>query len=280
MDKSQLRQYLQSTMSGVAGVQSTIVYEDPLLQNVTSNIQQFARTQFAKEKWEYKKRFHLGSLAKIISELNWSNVDYEKLLTSREDKKYRRDDWNVAEHRFSGEVELDTDVAESFCEILKRELNTEHKCYIISPLCWGANVRSAGLDFHFKHSIHCAGNEKTHIGVIDENHFFSIHVIFEEHKIYIMDSLYPLHSTHRLHVYLLLQHLQYRHEINKSIWEICFVTNNLKQENGSDCGVFMLKSMESWLKGIRLPFSKEHANNARHILIRETLDKKLLPEEN
>lgn len=38
-------------MSGVAGVQSTIVYEDPLLQNVTSNIQQFARTQFAKEKW-------------------------------------------------------------------------------------------------------------------------------------------------------------------------------------------------------------------------------------
>ncbi|KAF1002430.1 hypothetical protein AG4045_022158 [Apium graveolens] len=248
MDKSQLRQYLQSTMSGVAGVQSTIVYEDPLLQNVTSNIQQFARTQFAKEKWE--------------------------------DKKYRRDDWNVAEHRFSGEVELGTDVAESFCEILKRELNTEHKCYIISPLCWGVNVRSAGLDFHFKHSIHCAGNEKTHIGVIDENHFFSIHVIFEEHKIYIMDSLYPLHSTHRLHVYLLLQHLQYRHEINKSIWEICFVTNNLKQENGSDCGVFMLKSMESWLKGIRLTFSKEHANNARHILIRETLDKKLLPEEN
>ena len=45
---------------------------------------------------------------------------------------------------------------------------------------------------------------QTHIGVIDENHFFSIHVIFEEHKIYIMDSLYPLHSTHRLHVYLLV----------------------------------------------------------------------------
>ncbi|KAL8090563.1 hypothetical protein AgCh_039860 [Apium graveolens] len=105
-------------------------------------------------------------------------------LRANEDKKYRRDDWNVAEHRFSGEVELGTDVAESFCEILKRELNTEHKCYIISPLCWGVNVRSAGLDFHFKHFIHCAGNEK------------------------------------------------------------------------------------------------EHANNARHILIRETLDKKLLPEEN
>lgn len=49
MDKSQLRQYLQSTMSRVAGVADADA--DPLLQNVASNIQQFARNQFDKEKW-------------------------------------------------------------------------------------------------------------------------------------------------------------------------------------------------------------------------------------
>lgn len=52
MDKSQLRQYLQSTMSRVAGVAGVADADaDPLLQNVASNIQQFARNQFDKEKW-------------------------------------------------------------------------------------------------------------------------------------------------------------------------------------------------------------------------------------
>lgn len=46
---------------------------------------------------------------------------------------------------------------------------------------------------------------QTHIGVVQGNHFFSIHVIFQEHIIYIMDSLYALNEDHRLHVYVLVQ---------------------------------------------------------------------------
>ena len=45
---------------------------------------------------------------------------------------------------------------------------------------------------------------QNHIGVVESNPFFSIHVIYiQENKIYIMDSLYALTNDQRLHVYVL-----------------------------------------------------------------------------
>ena len=38
--------------------------------------------------------------------------------------------------------------------------------------------------------------------------------------------------------------------------ETKFEANNPKQDNGFECGVFMLKGIESWVRRIRLHFSK------------------------
>lgn len=58
---------------------------------------------------------------------------------------------------------------------------------------------------------------QTHIGVVEGNHLFSIHVIFQEHKIYIMDSLYTPNDVHRVHVYVLVQ------EFVLLVLSICFM---------------------------------------------------------
>lgn len=39
-------------------------------------------------------------------------------------------------------------------------------------------------------------------------------------------------------------------------WNFFLVYNSPQQENGIDCGVFMLKNMEFWAKGEKLPFTQ------------------------
>ncbi|XP_021835776.1 uncharacterized protein [Spinacia oleracea] len=242
---------------------------------MSSTIASHFKRQFKDLLWNRKKR----SLQSIVSLCepagDWQTISYNDIpfLQTQDDSNYMisSDRWltiipdNL--HNYCGKERLDTRVAGTFCKVLKKCLTCEGLC-IVDPHIWESCIEKIGIDFEFSHSVYADGVLEIHIGVLDDGHFFSIHAYIGGLHIYIMDSLHDdLAVCHKLHVSVLIRHLYHHHNINMDAWSILFVVDNPKQSNSYDCGVFMLKALECWIKKVKLPFSKDNAQNARHFLL-------------
>ncbi|KAK1376916.1 hypothetical protein POM88_033109 [Heracleum sosnowskyi] len=142
--------------------------------------------------------------------------------------------------------EVDTEMIAEFCELLRTSLRKGIHTY--TPLEWLSYLKSAQQN-RLKQILDVDQYEMVFIPIVENKHFFSIHIHVMDPCIYILDPLYVnLNEDHQKHLTFV--------KFLDNAWTSYYVKNNPKQDNTYDCGVYMAKYLEYWGKNEKLPFNK------------------------
>ncbi|KAH6819109.1 hypothetical protein C2S51_002712, partial [Perilla frutescens var. frutescens] len=206
--------------------------------------QEYGKLDFLRENKEEEKLYSNNNVKEKIASIMLRNFKHKSSLPLKN-----------AASEYLLHVQLDTSVAQEFCCLLSKTFQ-EKNVKIIDPLCWQSKMQKEAQSKSVQ-PINAKNYDKVLIGVIANNHFFSIHVHVNEHQIFILDSMArDSREFYDAHFTVLLNDMLFHDEISEEGWKIFRVNNSPQQDNAYDCGVFMLKTMEYWAKGEKLPFAQ------------------------